>query len=120
MKSASHPGGSPGIVIVPGAMAFTRTSGASAFASTFVSITTPALETEWGMYPGQPSSPPVSAKLMMVPLVRRRNGAAACAQKKGDRKSTRLNSSHQIISYAVFSLKKKKKLYIKRLQLTYT
>src|SRR5258708_24487980 len=29
---------------------------------------------------------------------------------KGDRKSTRLNSSHQIISYAVFCLKKKKKL----------
>src|SRR5258708_19758086 len=27
---------------------------------------------------------------------------------KLDRKSTRLNSSHQIISYAVFSLKKKK------------
>src|SRR5258708_16477509 len=27
-----------------------------------------------------------------------------------DRKSTRLNSSHQIISYAVFCLKKKKKL----------
>src|SRR5258708_26645740 len=33
------------------------------------------------------------------------------SQKKetpGDRKSTRLNSSHQIISYAVFCLKKKK------------
>src|SRR5258708_19344635 len=30
---------------------------------------------------------------------------AACER---DRKSTRLNSSHQIISYAVFSLKKKK------------
>src|SRR5947208_11000538 len=29
-----------------------------------------------------------------------------------DRKSTRLNSSHQIISYAVFCLKKKKKEYI--------
>src|SRR5258708_21878382 len=29
----------------------------------------------------------------------------------GDRKSTRLNSSHQIISYAVFCLKKKKKNY---------
>src|SRR5258708_24625507 len=29
-----------------------------------------------------------------------------CGQ--GDRKSTRLNSSHQIISYAVFCLKKKK------------
>src|SRR5438552_8483949 len=28
-----------------------------------------------------------------------------------DRKSTRLNSSHQIISYAVFCLKKKKKKY---------
>src|SRR5207244_12217032 len=30
-----------------------------------------------------------------------------------DRKSTRLNSSHQIISYAVFCLKKKKKKNIK-------
>src|SRR5258708_23507015 len=29
-----------------------------------------------------------------------------------DRKSTRLNSSHQIISYAVFCLKKKKPTYI--------
>src|SRR5436189_2502176 len=28
---------------------------------------------------------------------------------KGDRKSTRLNSSHRCISYAVFCLKKKKK-----------
>src|SRR5258708_31242179 len=28
---------------------------------------------------------------------------------RGDRKSTRLNSSHQIISYAVFCLKKKQK-----------
>src|SRR2546427_7605748 len=31
------------------------------------------------------------------------------AQKYGDRKSTRLNSSHSQISYAVFCLKKKKK-----------
>src|SRR5438552_17603664 len=30
-------------------------------------------------------------------------------RRHGDRKSTRLNSSHQIISYAVFCLKKKKK-----------
>src|SRR5947208_12308220 len=36
---------------------------------------------------------------------RRRDGRAA-----RDRKSTRLNSSHQIISYAVFCLKKKKKM----------
>src|SRR5258708_27370907 len=30
------------------------------------------------------------------------------ARRREDRKSTRLNSSHQIISYAVFCLKKKK------------
>src|SRR5258708_29803706 len=30
------------------------------------------------------------------------------SMRRGDRKSTRLNSSHQIISYAVFCLKKKK------------
>src|SRR5258708_28148185 len=37
-------------------------------------------------------------------------GPAACEPDRGareDRKSTRLNSSHQIISYAVFCLKKK-------------
>src|SRR5258708_20868649 len=32
----------------------------------------------------------------------------AGGRQNGDRKSTRLNSSHQIISYAVFCLKKKK------------
>src|SRR5260221_10707199 len=32
-----------------------------------------------------------------------------CANHTGDRKSTRLNSSHTVISYAVFCLKKKKK-----------
>src|SRR5258708_11397673 len=35
--------------------------------------------------------------------------AESIAGQRGDRKSTRLNSSHQIISYAVFCLKKKKK-----------
>src|SRR2546422_6385536 len=34
--------------------------------------------------------------------------AAMLAARKGDRKSTRLNSSHGYISYAVFCLKKKK------------
>src|SRR5258708_29637507 len=34
--------------------------------------------------------------------------ATAHLHDPGDRKSTRLNSSHQIISYAVFCLKKKK------------
>src|SRR5699024_12844397 len=43
----------------------------------------------------------------------RRRGAAGCAPQErddlgaGDRKSTRLNSSHVSISYAVFCLKKK-------------
>src|SRR5215204_7185115 len=32
----------------------------------------------------------------------------AAARRSGDRKSTRLNSSHTVISYAVFCLKKKK------------
>src|SRR5258708_20221265 len=36
-----------------------------------------------------------------------RQAAEACVDAVGDRKSTRLNSSHQIISYAVFCLKKK-------------
>src|SRR5207244_13307453 len=35
----------------------------------------------------------------------------ARSEVKSDRKSTRLNSSHQIISYAVFCLKKKKKAH---------
>src|SRR5258708_11401501 len=36
-----------------------------------------------------------------------------------DRKSTRLNSSHQIISYAVFCLKKKKKSEISNVSVDY-
>src|SRR5258708_23577584 len=38
----------------------------------------------------------------------RRRVPPAVAPPRRDRKSTRLNSSHQIISYAVFCLKKKK------------
>src|SRR5260221_9096643 len=37
------------------------------------------------------------------------NGRAFCTVNNRDRKSTRLNSSHTVISYAVFCLKKKKK-----------
>src|SRR2546426_5161362 len=36
--------------------------------------------------------------------------AACIGLKRPDRKSTRLNSSHLVISYAVFCLKKKKKI----------
>src|SRR5256885_12065007 len=40
---------------------------------------------------------------------RRRRAAGCCAlPAREDRKSTRLNSSHLVISYAVFCLKKKK------------
>src|SRR5438034_8396125 len=41
---------------------------------------------------------------VVAPMIR--NAAACC---EIDRKSTRLNSSHTVISYAVFCLKKKKK-----------
>src|SRR3712207_1064457 len=37
--------------------------------------------------------------------------AAATSSRSGDRKSTRLNSSHANISYAVFCLEKKKELH---------
>src|SRR2546426_4956857 len=39
----------------------------------------------------------------------RPDGSRGLAQDPEDRKSTRLNSSHLVISYAVFCLKKKKK-----------
>src|SRR2546425_8615279 len=39
---------------------------------------------------------------------RRRADPPHRARPRGDRKSTRLNSSHQLISYAVFCFKKKK------------
>src|SRR2546421_2272635 len=42
-------------------------------------------------------------------LARFRHPAGAAIAVEGDRKSTRLNSSHDQISYAVFCLKKKKK-----------
>src|SRR6266446_8179591 len=41
------------------------------------------------------------------------HGFAARLSRPGDRKSTRLNSSHLVISYAVFCLKKKKKKNLK-------
>src|SRR2546430_11675752 len=40
--------------------------------------------------------------------IRRAREAIELDRRKGDRKSTRLNSSHSQISYAVFCLKKKK------------
>src|SRR2546426_6013294 len=43
------------------------------------------------------------------PLDIRANRVGVADEDDGDRKSTRLNSSHLVISYAVFCLKKKKK-----------
>src|SRR5215216_7627071 len=61
--------------------------------------------------------PPRSTLFPYTTLFRSRLPASVCGpwallvppEPRGDRKSTRLNSSHQIISYAVFCLKKKKK-----------
>src|SRR6266567_6317584 len=45
----------------------------------------------------------------VLPHLRALRGRGACGSGREDRKSTRLNSSHSQISYAVFCLKKKKK-----------
>src|SRR5687768_18174662 len=50
-----------------------------------------------------PGTDRVAAVAQLEPLAKR-------VQQRLDRKSTRLNSSHGYISYAVFCLKKKKKL----------
>src|SRR5438132_8932124 len=46
--------------------------------------------------------------LIAAPLLLGGQDPAAEEQRGGDRKSTRLNSSHTVISYAVFCLKKKR------------
>src|SRR5689334_23737487 len=48
------------------------------------------------------------ADLALAALVLQRGASARSARESIDRKSTRLNSSHSSISYAVFCLKKKK------------
>src|SRR3712207_8512147 len=51
---------------------------------------------------------PGTARGRQLPRPRRPAPLALCAEGQADRKSTRLNSSHANISYAVFCLKKKK------------
>src|SRR5256885_12087326 len=46
-----------------------------------------------------------------------RRGPGALGRGRKDRKSTRLNSSHLVISYAVFCLKNKKTAGVRRCQL---
>src|SRR5258708_24277249 len=61
------------------------------------------------MYGSRKAEPPlaVTVRDRLGEWLRDEDFAAAFGV-RGDRKSTRLNSSHQIISYAVFCLKKKK------------
>src|SRR5436309_8901916 len=51
---------------------------------------------------------PLKRELLPIPMILAACGEAARIIGMGDRKSTRLNSSHVKISYAVFCLKKKK------------
>src|SRR5258708_34546530 len=74
------------------------------FRSGYLSATMP-LGTAIGMFAG---SAFVVVILAVSLLPETRGKQLAIYDDEGDRKSTRLNSSHQIISYAVFSLKKKK------------
>src|SRR2546427_3894610 len=56
-----------------------------------------------------PELPPRAGRGRGVLLAVHRQGRSADRAGERDRKSTRLNSSHSQISYAVFCLKKKKK-----------
>src|SRR3712207_7628619 len=57
--------------------------------------------------PGSPGSPRAPSPCTAACTPRRRRPAASASHRRSDRKSTRLNSSHANISYAVFCLKKK-------------
>src|SRR5688572_9324760 len=69
------------------------------------------INTDEGYYPGLPMrllSIMKPTNMVMVAADPRE----IAARRKSDRKSTRLNSSHSQISYAVFCLKKKKKISV--------
>src|SRR3989454_8572892 len=57
---------------------------------------------------------PTSPLSTSDPRVTTARSTSSSSEPCRDRKSTRLNSSHLVISYAVFCLKKKKKKQIKR------
>src|SRR3712207_8191254 len=60
----------------------------------------------WGGHSGQPAASPAVVGVPSTFL----SGYASKRLRAEDRKSTRLNSSHANISYAVFCLKKKNKI----------
>src|SRR5438034_3424258 len=61
------------------------------------------------LFRSRQSFPPAADSVLGYRLRRRRRRPCFTTIAKLDRKSTRLNSSHTVISYAVFCLKKKKK-----------
>src|SRR5947208_11059453 len=63
----------------------------------------PGFESALGLLP--PLVSRGGASVLSIPVMH--SFFDAYSEKRRDRKSTRLNSSHQIISYAVFCLKKK-------------
>src|SRR5437667_2602728 len=66
---------------------------------------------------GRPHDRDVEVDRFLHGLERVGRRALRCAKSRRDRKSTRLNSSHITISYAVFCLKKKKKKTTKQKKL---
>src|SRR5439155_14033389 len=69
-----------------------------------------AVRRELGHLPAATSFRLPAAQLLVLDIAHCRSQGSAV--RNIDRKSTRLNSSHVAISYAVFCLKKKKKRYI--------
>src|SRR5258708_11385999 len=65
--------------------------------------------------PGSRSRRRMCVTAMLKKQLSNMPGCANQLHRDIDRKSTRLNSSHQIISYAVFCLKKKKKKKTKQI-----
>src|SRR5207244_10266326 len=63
-----------------------------------------------GIAPGGPAVKKCRVDMPPIEMLERVAPGRVYAATRQDRKSTRLNSSHQIISYAVFCLKKKKKI----------
>src|SRR5438034_7917739 len=62
----------------------------------------------WTVPPYWPNPDSTPQMATTISGARRRSWSPSGASNRGDRKSTRLNSSHTVISYAVFCLKKKK------------
>src|SRR5258708_27702833 len=71
------------------------------------------------IYAFKKGKPPLRARIVLairraIAMSSLRSTTLNAIRNGRDRKSTRLNSSHQIISYAVFCLKKKKTKHVKR------